>query len=207
MYRKIEPCAPTNYVICAVALQGLRWMTSCSFLPSSSPDCSCWNAVAAIKEEVMRTHPWNYLGLLFMTIMQTCWVSYICAWVPWETCAYALCGTLGIVLLLILFACQTKYDFTGAGPYILVAICSVSMFGMMAIIFQSKVLWWCYASIVLIALLMTIVATTQHIVGGKHKKYAFSPEDWVVATLCLYTDIVQVFITLLMMINQGSRED
>eukprot|EP00918_Siedleckia_nematoides_P061508 GHVU01134253.1.p2 GENE.GHVU01134253.1~~GHVU01134253.1.p2 ORF type:complete len:147 (+),score=9.29 GHVU01134253.1:739-1179(+) len=113
MYRKIEPCAPTNYVICAVALQGLRWMTSCSFLPSSSPDCSCWNAVAAIKEEVMRTHPWNYLGLLFMTIMQTCWVSYICAWVPWETCAYALCGTLGIVLLLILFACQTKYDFTG----------------------------------------------------------------------------------------------
>ena len=34
----------------------------------------------------------------------------------------AMAITIGVVLVLTIFACQTKYDFTGAGPYLMAAL-------------------------------------------------------------------------------------
>lgn len=42
-----------------------------------------------------------------------------------------------------------------------------------------------------------IVLDTQMIVGGKHSKYSFSLDDYCMAAINLYLDIIQLFLFLL----------
>ena len=44
---------------------------------------------------------------------------------------------------------------------------------------------------------------TQLIFGGK--KYEYSPEDYVVATIQLYVDIVNIFVFILSIIGGGNK--
>lgn len=42
-----------------------------------------------------------------------------------------------------------------------------------------------------------IVYDTQMIVGGKHKRYQLDPNDFAIAAIILYNDIITVFIYML----------
>lgn len=46
-----------------------------------------------------------------------------------------------------------------------------------------------------------LVFDTQLILGGKHRKYQVSPEEYVFAALNLYLDIVSLFLLLLQLIG------
>nr|XP_027201282.1 uncharacterized protein LOC113795286 [Dermatophagoides pteronyssinus] len=45
-----------------------------------------------------------------------------------------------------------------------------------------------------------IIYDLQLIVGGKHRQFEFSVDDWAIATLCLYTDIIHLFIRILRLV-------
>ena len=49
--------------------------------------------------------------------------------------------------------------------------------------------------------LQYLVFDTQLILGGKHRKYEISPEEYVFAALNLYLDIVSLFLLLLQLIG------
>jgi FtsH-binding integral membrane protein len=49
-----------------------------------------------------------------------------------------------------------------------------------------------------------LVYDTQLILGGQHKKYQFSVDDYVFAALNLYLDIINLFIFILQIL--GSRD-
>ena len=49
----------------------------------------------------------------------------------------------------------------------------------------------------LVALFSFLVHDIQLIVGGKHKKFKFSIDDWVFAALNIYLDILNIFLQLL----------
>ena len=51
---------------------------------------------------------------------------------------------------------------------------------------------------------MYIVFDTQMMLGGKHK-YAISPEEYIFASLNLYLDIVNLFLYILSILNEGRR--
>ena len=42
------------------------------------------------------------------------------------------------------------------------------------------------------------------IVGGKHIKYKFDENDYVLAALCLYLDIINIFLYLIQFFSQDS---
>lgn len=46
-----------------------------------------------------------------------------------------------------------------------------------------------------------LVFDTQLILGGKHRKYQVSPEEYVFAALNLYLDVVSLFLLLLQLIG------
>ena len=48
-----------------------------------------------------------------------------------------------------------------------------------------------------------IVYDTQLICGGKHRTYQFSVDDYVLAALSLYIDVVQLFLFLLSLLGGG----
>ena len=51
-----------------------------------------------------------------------------------------------------------------------------------------------------------IVVDVQMIVGGKHHKYQFEEDEHVFTTINLYLDIINLFVTLLKLIN-GNNDD
>lgn len=49
-----------------------------------------------------------------------------------------------------------------------------------------------------------LVFDTQMMLGGKHK-YAISPEEYIFAALNLYLDVVNLFLYILAILNDGKR--
>ena len=95
----------------------------------------------------------------------------------------AMAITVAVVVVLTIFACQTKWDFTGAGPYLLAALLIFFVFFMIAGIWLrfNKVYNLIYACIGVLLFSALLIYNTQMIVGGKNRKNQLSEDDYVSA--------------------------
>mmetsp|Transcript_78383 Transcript_78383/g.123784 ORF Transcript_78383/g.123784 Transcript_78383/m.123784 type:complete len:244 (+) Transcript_78383:68-799(+) len=159
---------------------------------------------------LMRETPQNYILLFLFTVAESVLVGFICVQYTKESVIICLAITALVVLGLTLFACQTSYDFTGAGPYLFAFLVVLMGFGL-AISIAS----WCglsgeafqtlrilYAAGGALLFSVYIVYDTQLIVGDKHKN-RFGPDDYCMAAISLYIDIIQLFLFMLELF--GSR--
>jgi hypothetical protein len=160
--------------------------------------------------DTMRRSPQNYCLLAAFTVAESLMVGFICIQYTQESVLITLAITAITVLALTLFACQTSIDFTGLGPYL---FC-----GMLVLMGLSFVVWigsMCglggspaFSAMRLLyaaggALLFScyIVYDTQLILGGSHK-HQFCIDDYCMAAISLYIDIIQLFLFLLRMFGQ-----
>lgn len=103
-----------------------------------------------------------------------------------------------VVIVLTVFAMQTKYDFTGWGPYLLVALVVLTLFGfVLAFIPLTRYVEteiyhriFCFLSALLFSL--CLVYDTQLVVDGKHKTHSFSIDDYGLGAMVLYLDIIEI---------------
>lgn len=147
---------------------------------------------------LMRQYPLNYIILLLFTATEGLFVGLICAQYTVTSVLIALATVTGVTLALSLFAMQTKWDFTGFGPYLLVASLVLLVFGFVLIFFPgNNVAHKVYAGLGALLFSLYLVYDTQLIVGGDHRKFQFSVDDYAVAAICLYIDIVQLFLFIL----------
>merc|ERR1719174_846976 len=72
--------------------------------------------------DTMRKVPLNYVLLTLFTLAESVMVGFICIQYTQESVVIALSITAFVVVGLTIFACQTKYDFTGMGPYLFCAV-------------------------------------------------------------------------------------
>jgi len=154
---------------------------------------------------LMRQYPTNYIILFLFTIGESIIVGLISVQFTTASVVLAFGITCGMVLALTLFACQTRIDFTGCGPYLFVAALCLMLFGLFVWLgsffltgatFQTLNLLYACGG----ALLMScyIVFDTQLIVGGKHQRAnQFQIDDYAFAAIMLYLDIVQLFLYIL----------
>merc|ERR1712118_468600 len=110
------------------------------------------------------------------------------------------CGLTGIVVLgLTLYACRSKTDFTGSGPYLFCALLCLCGTGFL----MSLLAWMGLAGTAFFGVMqllyaaggaflfsMSIVYDTQLMLGGKHER-EFSVDDYAMAAVSLYLDIIQ----------------
>merc|ERR1719401_386694 len=156
------------------------------------------------RPDLMRKSPTNYILLGLYTSAMGIMVGFISAQYTQESVLIALGITCLVVVGLTAFACQTKYDFTGMGPYLFCAGLALFAFGFMLSIaamfnptsqaFQTLRLLYACAGALLFS--MYIVFDTQMIIGGKHK-HQFGIDDYAMAAISLYIDIIQLFLFLL----------
>jgi len=153
--------------------------------------------------EVARKFPTNYLFLFFVTLCQAVMVGFISAQYSTGSVVQAALLTATIFLGLSFYACTTKTDFTGCGPYLFVALLGLCLASIMCAFFpamQSAI-----AGFGAVLFSFYIVYDTQLIMGGKHHQGQFGVDDYVFAALNLYLDIINLFISLLQLM--GSRND
>lgn len=161
--------------------------------------------------DTMRKTPQNYILLIIFTLAESVMVGFISIQYTMSSVVMCLGITAAVVLALTLFACQTSIDFTGMGAYLFCAVMVLMGFGffiwigsMMGMSHQTLYsMQMVYAGAGALIFSMYIVYDTQLIVGGKHAKYQFSIDDYCMAAISLYIDIIQLFLMLLQLL--GSR--
>ncbi|CAE7221517.1 Faim2 [Symbiodinium microadriaticum] len=148
--------------------------------------------------DTMRKSPTNYLLLLCFTVAESVMVGFICVQYTVQSVLVTLGITAALVLALSLFALQTTYDFTGFMPYLFALVCSLCLFGLVMSIFAWNMI---YAGLGAVIFSFYIIFDTQLIVGGKHNKFRFSIDDYCMAAINIYVDIIQLFLFLLQLLG------
>jgi len=160
--------------------------------------------------QTMRNHPTNYILLMLFTLAESIMVGFICIQYTQESVLIALGPTALVVVSLTIFACQTTYDFTGMGPYLFCAVMVLMGFGFILMLgsmlgigsASMSGMRLVYAACGALIFSMYIVYDTQLIVGGKHAKFQFGIDDYCMAAISLYIDIIQLFLMLLQLFGQ-----
>lgn len=159
--------------------------------------------------DMVRTYPANYILLSCFTLCEAYLLGVVSSYYQTPSVFYAILMTLVVTLGLILYAVNTKTDFTGAGPYLLGVLLVFIVFGLVAGIAcgtgDCKVVNLVYSAIGALVFSVYIVYDTQLIVGGSHKKHQFSVDDHVFAALSLYLDIINLFLYLLSLMGEKKR--
>mmetsp|Transcript_68436 Transcript_68436/g.107589 ORF Transcript_68436/g.107589 Transcript_68436/m.107589 type:complete len:251 (+) Transcript_68436:92-844(+) len=161
--------------------------------------------------DTMRTTPQNYILLSLFTLAEAVLVGFICVQYTIQSVLVTFAVTALVTLALMLFSFQTTYDFTGFLPYMF-AGCLVLMFMGLAISISAalgaagsgafKVLNIVYASFGALFFSFYIILDTQLIIGGKHSKFRFQLDDYCMAAINIYLDIVQLFLFLLQLLGE-----
>lgn len=154
-----------------------------------------------------RTTPINYILLGAYTIAEAATLFFITAQYNKDTVLIAVLLTVAITILLTLFAFQTAIDFTAyTGIMFVVLICFVG-FTFILLFFRTIPILHTIVSVFgALIFSMFIIIDTQMIMDGKHQEQ-FSPEDYILAVLCLYIDVTRLFIYMLNIVDSMNRSD
>jgi len=160
----------------------------------------------------MRRSPGNYGLMAVFTLAEGILVGFTC--VRYTMGSVILCAglTAMVVLGLTMYAMQSKRDFTGAGPYLFSALLVLCGGGLILSLMASLgfvgtaafgILQVLYAIGSALLFSFFIVYDTQLILGGGHQT-EFSVDDYALAAVSLYLDVLQLFLAILRLLG---RED
>jgi FtsH-binding integral membrane protein len=154
--------------------------------------------VLACCEGPRRHFPTNYILLFSFTICEGYLVGVIASLYSPHAVFLATITTVVIVVSLTIYAWQTKIDFTWMGGILLCVLISFSLMGFFMWFFPyNPITNKIYAALGALIFSFYLLYDTQLLIGGKHKRYQISPEEYVFAALNLYLDIIYIFLYLL----------
>jgi len=157
--------------------------------------------VLVCSSNLARVHPTNLILLGVFTLCETLLLGGVSASLDDTTVlATAIGTTMAIVVVLVLFAMQTKYDFTGMGPYLCVALMCMLLYSFIASIFGGGT-GTIYAAFGALLFSCYLVYDVQLVVGGRHRKYEIGIDDYVMAALAIYLDIINLFLYILRLLQ------
>ncbi|XP_028280427.1 protein lifeguard 1 [Parambassis ranga] len=148
-----------------------------------------------------RQVPLNFIALSLFTVAEGLMLGSVSVYFAAEAVLWAVGATALVSFSLSLFALQSKWDFTGLSGSLWVFAWTLVSFALLCAILRSQYVYITYACLGTLLFSLYLVFDTQLIVGGKHRKYEVSPEEYVFAALNLYLDIVSLFLLLLQLIG------
>lgn len=157
--------------------------------------------ITACFDKIAKVFPYDYGILTIFTVCQSYILGAMCVQFDSNIVIMAGISTIAVTLTLTLFAFQTKYDCTGMGGFLLSSLIGLIVIQIVNIFVKSSSIQLMAASFGLIIFSGYLVYDTQLIVGGTHRKYQFSTDEHVFATINLYLDIVNIFVNLLQLLD------
>ncbi|KAK0273101.1 hypothetical protein LTR35_012513 [Friedmanniomyces endolithicus] len=143
-----------------------------------------------------KSYPTNLVFLAGFTGLEAYSISVITSFYDSRIVVEALIFTLGIFLVLTLFACQSKYDFTAWQPYLFGALWIIILFGFMAAFFpHTSGLELGYGIVCALIFSGYILVDTQLIMRHYHV------EEEIAAAISLYLDVINLFLSILRILN------
>ena len=151
--------------------------------------------------ENLKQKPYNWMYMVLYTILMTYLLGVVGVVYSSQMLLLGGITTLSIFLGLSLYAVQSKYDYTQYGNYLIIALFSLILFGFILGFTNIPILNTVYSVLGAMIFAFYIVYDTQLIVGGNHRKHQFSTDDYVIASISLYLDIINMFLYLMDLLN------
>jgi FtsH-binding integral membrane protein len=180
------------------------------YAPSSGPPLLYSSLAASLASLLVllcvpnmhRRHPHNLILLAIFTLGESVLVATASTRVEPQVLMTAVGLTAGLVTVLIAFAFQTKYDFTGHHVYFVLGLYFLMAFGLMMSLsggngdtMQSL---YCWLGIVLFSGFLVI---DIQLMIGKNSNRQLSVDDYVLCAINLYLDIINLFLRILRQLN------
>lgn len=150
-----------------------------------------------------RKVPLNYILVGLFTIFEAYTVAFLAARFQPETVALAAGLTTILVIALSLYAACTKTDFTKCGGFLLICMVVLITGGVVAFFFRNRILNLILSCLGVLVFGIYLIFDIQLLLGNKKNK--FSKDDYILAAMMLYIDIVQMFIYILQIIGGGGN--
>jgi len=162
---------------------------------------ACYSSIA-------RTVPTNYILLGVFTLCETYIVGYITVFAEPMDVLLAAVLALTMTLVLTLYAFTTKSDITMWGAALWIA--GWALIGFSLLFFWIGPRTEAYNTVMIVVAVLTIVLygfylvyDTQLIMGGK--RYELSLDDYILAALVIYIDIIVLFLKILEILSRLRR--
>ncbi|XP_067687208.1 protein lifeguard 1-like [Haliotis asinina] len=151
-------------------------------------------------ENVRRQFPTNIILLGVFTICEGFLLGTVASHYDKDAVLIAVGVTAVVTVSLTLFAFQTKWDFTMMSGLLFVFMIVLLCLGLLCAIIRNKYLNLVYACLGALVFCAYLVFDTQLMLGGKHQ-YSLSPEEYIFASLNLYLDIINMFLSILTIVG------
>mmetsp|Transcript_112903 Transcript_112903/g.319405 ORF Transcript_112903/g.319405 Transcript_112903/m.319405 type:complete len:269 (-) Transcript_112903:136-942(-) len=194
---------------------GRQWLRSSPSTMLTAVTFSCVMSLVLVGvfsccPDVMRRSPGNYGFLALLTVAESILVGFACLQYTLGSVLMCVGITAFVVLGLSIYATRTKTDLTSFGPYLMCGLLVLCGTGFMLMLAASlglthnplfNAVQVLYAAGGALVFSFFIVYDTQMIMGGSHQ-HEFSVDDYAMAAICLYLDIIQLFLSLLRLLGQ-----
>ncbi|KAL1228773.1 Protein lifeguard [Trichinella spiralis] len=158
----------------------------------------------ALNDEIRRRYPMNFVLLGVLTVSLAIMAGTIASMVKSEVVMIAATVTCLTCLLVALLAAFVKFDLTELlFPMYVIGI-GLCVYGLVLMFFHtwfgiSDVSHAFYSLLIIIFFLMYLAIDIQLIMGNK--KYSLSPEEYILAAMLLYVDIIHIFINYVSLLS------
>lgn len=154
--------------------------------------------------DVSRKFPVNYVFLFSLTVMEALLLGIISAVTHKITVLVAIGVTVGLCMMLTIFAVATTIDFTGWGIFAVAVLIVLTLVAPGALLMNLPWLTTGLLAAGLAVAAFLLILDTQRILCNRHQSFKFGVDEYVLAVLCLYLDIVGIFSYVLQLL--GNRD-
>jgi len=142
------------------------------------------------------SHPMNFGLLGLFTLMEAFTLGVVTAFYDNVIVLQALLITTGVFLGLTLFTLQSKYDFSGMGPWLFGGLVALLMTGLVGMFIPfSSTLSLIYA-IGGTLLFSGYVVYDTYLINSR-----LSPDEYIIGAISLYLDFINLFLSILRLLN------
>ena len=159
-------------------------------------------------QKFISNFPTNYLILSIWTLCEGYLIGVVSSIFDAYSVLLAACLTVTVTFALTVYAFTTKKDFTYIGGILFVLVSIMIFFGFFFILFgiNNKFTSGLYSLYLILGVVLYsfwLIYDTQMLIGKYGNEYSI--DDYVIASMMLYLDILQIFIQILNLI--GTRRN
>ena len=155
--------------------------------------------------DTFKQSPFNWIILVSFTIMMTYLLGIVGVVYSSEKLLLGGSTTLTIFTGLSLYAWQSTIDYTVFGNVLTVILFGFIMMGILMSFVNVPFVNTIYSVFGAMLFSFYIIYDTQMIMGGRHKKFSFTVDDFVIASISLYLDIINLFLYIMEILDGNSR--
>eukprot|EP00199_Chlamydomonas_sp_CCMP681_P005552 CAMPEP_0119106490 /NCGR_PEP_ID=MMETSP1180-20130426/4485_1 /TAXON_ID=3052 ORGANISM="Chlamydomonas cf sp, Strain CCMP681" /NCGR_SAMPLE_ID=MMETSP1180 /ASSEMBLY_ACC=CAM_ASM_000741 /LENGTH=249 /DNA_ID=CAMNT_0007091839 /DNA_START=27 /DNA_END=776 /DNA_ORIENTATION=- len=159
----------------------------------------------SFSEHCRNSHPTNLILMAAFTVCESVIVGMAASRYDTMVVITAFGMTAAVSAGLAVYAQRTKNDFTAIGGFLHAMLMSLILATILAAVFHVPMLSLGISLGGAALFSLYLIHDIQMIVGGAHHQFKFGPDDYVIASIQCYLDIINLFLHLLRILSELNR--